>query len=107
VKIHDLTDEAGRAFTFEVSSGLLSRRAVCRVIRTIPGARLFKEPRWFAWHTEDHFCEFELEGVRFTAWEPWNDSSKYWIGPASPNWVPQIEQVRAAFARARPFFGIC
>jgi len=106
MKIHDLTDQTGRAFAFEVSNTFLTRRAVYRVIRTIPGARLLKEPRWFAWDSDDHFCEFELERVLFRIWEPWGDSDRYWIGPEPPTWVPQIERVRATFARARPFFGM-
>ena len=103
MRIYDLTDEQGRVYAFEVGNGLLGRRGVCRVAESIPGASIIQRPRLFS--GEDEFCEFEVDGRRFKAWEPFGDNSRYWIGPEPPTWCPQVEHVRMAFVRHKPFLG--
>ncbi len=81
---------------------MLGRRGVRRVVLRIPNARIlsFRE-------RAEEFCEFELDGTKFVAWEPWNDNSRFWIGskaaPATP--TPHLSKVREAFERARPALG--
>lgn len=102
VKTYGVKDEEGRVVAFEVPNFLVGRRGVCRIVRTISGVRLIKEPRRWRLVADDEFCEFEVEGVRFVAFEPFGDSSRYWIGPKPPGWVAGLERVREAFARAAP-----
>ena len=99
--VYDLKDVNGRVFAFEVNNLLLSRHGVGKVVRTIPGARITRAPRRpFSFASEDdHFCEFEVEGKRFTAWEPFGDNSRFWIGPEPPEWCEQVATVREAFLR--------
>ena len=101
MQIYDITDNAGNVFAFEVSNSFLSRSTACRVACSIPGAKLIRKPRIFP--SQDEFCEFEIDGVTFTIWEPWGDNSRYWIGSKPERSVPQIAQVREAFARWQPF----
>jgi hypothetical protein len=96
MKIHDLKDKEGRVFAFEVPNTLLTRRGVCKLVQSIPGARLLSGRRELR---EDEFCAFEVQGQRFKAWEPFGDNSRYWIGPEPPNWCEQVSFVRDAFAR--------
>jgi hypothetical protein len=104
MNLYDLRDEDGRVFAFEVSNLFLSRRGVCRVVRRIPHARLLKQPPVFScWSGDEEFCEFEIDGVNFVAWEPFGDNSRYWLGPKPPLWVPQFSPVREAFAQAHRF----
>ena len=98
MKILELQDDQGRLHAFEVKC--FSRIFARRRVQAISGARL----RSFSWFREV-FCEFEIEGVRFHMWYPWNDSSRYWIGADPPGWVPQLEVVRRTFERARNFGG--
>lgn len=102
--IYDLKDDAGRVFAFEVDNSVLGRRGLCRVVSGIPGATLLREPvKHFSWFRESTFCEFELDGVRFSADEgPWGDDSRYWIGPDPPRFVPQVRVVRQAFVDHQP-----
>jgi hypothetical protein len=94
MKVYDLKDAEGRVFAFEVDNIVLGRRGLCRVIRKIPGATLLRQPvRFLSWFRESEFCEFEMNGVRFSADEgPWGDDSRYWVGPKPPdgclNWKP-------------------
>ena len=100
MRVYDLKDAGGRVFAFEVSNFMLGRRGVRRVVRRIPNARVLS----FRGRAEE-FCEFEVEGTKFVAWEPWNDNSLYWIGPKPPEPTPHLSKVREAFERARPVFG--
>jgi hypothetical protein len=99
MKVHDLKDAEGRVSAFEVDNSGLGRRGLCRIVRRVPGARIIRGPMLLlSWFRETSFCEFELDGVRFEANEgPWGDDERYWIGPKSPGWVPQLASVRKAF----------
>jgi len=113
MKTHGIKDASGKEFAFEVDNFHLSRKALCRLVAGIPGCTVTRKPSRFRWshEDEDEFCAFELEGIRFVAWEPWGDNSRYWVGPkaeegSSPRWCPQLDRVREAFSRARPFLGL-
>jgi hypothetical protein len=97
--IHDLRDEDGRVFAFEIDNLLIGRRGVCKVVESIPNARVVERPRLFARSQVCVFCVFEINGITFVAEEPFGDNSRYWIGAEPPRWVPEIELVRAAFSR--------
>lgn len=56
---------------------------------------------------EEQFCEFEVEGQRFIVWEPFGDNSRYWVGPEPAVWCKEVDVVRAAFRRARPWKVLC
>ena len=97
MEIFDLKDAEDRVVAFEVYS--FSRRAARRLVRATPGATLL------AFHgLREIFCEFEVDGVQFEMREPYNDNSRYWIGPSAPGRFSQIEAVRKTFARARDFW---
>jgi hypothetical protein len=113
MKTYGIKDTDGTEFAFEVDNFHLSRKGLCRLVARIPGCIVTRKPSRFRWshEDEDEFCAFELEGVRFVAWEPWGDNSRYWVGPkveegSSPRWCPQLDRVREAFSRARPFLGL-
>ncbi len=104
MEVHDLKDPEGRVFAFEVSNLTLGRRGVLRVLSRIPNATVVSFRR-----REEDFCEFDVDGTRFVVSEPWNDNSRYWIGPKATNregrFALQVATVREAFKRARPIFG--
>ncbi len=98
MRVYDLKDNDGRVFAFELDNLWLGRRGVARVVRTIPDVSLIRVPEpVFSWWAEEEFCEFELGGVRFVAWEPFGDNSRYWIGPRPPVFSEMTAAVRDAF----------
>ncbi len=97
MKTFDLTDNEGRVFAFEIENSGIDRRRVCDLIRSIPGVESRREPRRWRFSLDEEFCEFDLDGIRFVAWEPFGDNSRYWIGPKPPRWVSQIDTIRTAF----------
>ncbi len=106
MKIYELKDKEGRVFSFEVGNMFLSRRCVCKIVLTIPGAKLIKRPCFLSRFREEEFCEFEVDGQIFAACESFGDNTRYWIGPKPEIWKPQIEKIKEAFAHAKPFFGL-
>jgi hypothetical protein len=100
MRIFPIQADQGRVFVFEVENIMLGRRGLRRLVRRIPGSEIK------AFHGfREEFCEFDLDGIRFVALEPFNDNSRYLIAPKEPRWVPQVEVVRRAFEEARPVFG--
>lgn len=97
MKTYELLDEEGRFFAFEVGNSGLGRSGVCRVVETIPGAKIVRRPKFLSWFREEEFCEFDVDGKKFIAWEPYGDNSRYWIGPEPIEPLPQTQRVRAAF----------
>jgi len=114
MKTYDLKDKEDRVYAFEVGNFMLTRGGLCRLVRRIPGCRVTRRPTPFMrWSSEENeeFCEFEVDGVPFVAWEPWGDNSRFWVGPKvkegqTPQWSPTVDRVRDAFRIARPLFGI-
>lgn len=97
MKTYELLDESGRLCAFEVSVLETGRRGVRRIVESIPSAKLIRRPKLFSWFREDEFCEFEVDGEKFVAWEPYGDNSRYWIGPDPARWLPQTQRVRDSF----------
>jgi hypothetical protein len=96
MKVHDLKDEQGRVFAFEVPNTLLTRRGACKLVESIPGARLLSGR---AELRQQEFCSFEVQGKNFKVWEPWGDNSRYWVGPEPAQWCEEVSIVRDAFVR--------
>jgi hypothetical protein len=106
MKVHDQIDKEGRISAFEVSNTFLSRKGLCKIVRSIPETQIIKAPRFRSYFKgEDEFCEFEIRGQKFKAWEPFGDNSRYWIGSEPPHWCEQLEVVRSAFM-SHKLFGI-
>jgi hypothetical protein len=103
MRVHDLRDDTGRVFAFEVSNTIIGRSGACAIVSQIPGSRILQGPRFLSWFREEQFCAFEINGQRFVIEEPFADNSRYWIGTEPPVWCAQVEAVRQAFLDANPF----
>ena len=95
--IHDLIDQDGRLFAFEVDNSRLGRKKICKILTSIPGIQILRKPIFMSEFREEVFCEFELNGLKFEVWEPFGDNSRYWIGPEPVLTTEQIKTVREAF----------
>ncbi len=95
--VHDLRDDQGRTLAFEVDSTGLGRRGLCQIAAKLPGVNVIRTPKFLSWLRETEFCEFEIDGIRFVAEEPYGDNSRYWIGTKPPRYVIEIERIRKAF----------
>jgi len=91
----------GEAFAFEVGSIFISRRRLCKILGRIAGVRILRSPLPLSGFREEEFCEFELNGELFAAWEPYGDNSRFWIGPASGTPSKSIQVLIDAFRNHR------
>lgn len=97
MRIFDLKkQDSDQIFAFEIDNTFLTRRASCKIVRSIPQAKILKEPPFISRH--EVFCEFELDAEIFEISETFTDNSCYWIGPKSKQSCKQLEIVRKAFA---------
>ena len=104
MRVHDLKDEKGRVFAFEVANTVIGRGGACAIVNRIPGSKILHAPTFGSWLREEQFCEFEVNGRRFVIWEPFGDNSRYWIGTEPPIWCEELGEVRQAFLGANPLF---
>jgi hypothetical protein len=51
------------------------------------------------------FYLFAIEDVHFPIWEPYGDSSRFWIGPDPMKLTPHLTAVRHTFAEANQPIG--
>jgi hypothetical protein len=95
-----------RDFTsFEIDGALLGRQGVVRIVRNIAGAVVVRSPKWFSSFREHEFCEFDVDGCRFSVEEE-EIGGRYSVGSRSVASRETLALVRQAFAQARPFFGL-
>lgn len=99
MRTFDIVDPEGRLLAFEVSTFLLSRRGIVRLLAGISGVRLVKTGRLPA-PSEDEFCEFECGLSRFAVWEPFGDSTRFHVGPKPMAWTSEISLIREQFQKS-------
>jgi len=101
MKVHVIETEGGEAFAFEVGRIFISRRRLRKILGRIAGVRILRSPLPLSGFREEEFCEFELNGELFAAWEPYGDNSRFWIGPASGTPSKSIQVLIDAFRNHR------
>jgi hypothetical protein len=106
MNIYSLRDKEGRVFAFEVANTSITRRSVVAIAMSIQEAIVTRKPKFLSWFREEEFCEFQVSGKTFVAWEPYGDNSRYWIGPKPSEWSEQISVVRDAFEKYKPLLGL-
>lgn len=92
--------ESGELFAFEVRVLGTSISRIVGVLAQLGATdihtrRLFGRPR-------DVHVRFVYEGVKCMVWEPYGDSSRYWIGPEDESDRPNLAKVEEAFREQAP-----
>ena len=101
MKTTDLHLDSGEVFGFEIRN--CGRTFAGEVVMAVPGVRVLELHH--SYWGPDEFCRFEPSGERFTVWEPFGDSSHYWVAPdnekePAPS-APLLDPVQQAFAAER------
>ncbi|WP_338848823.1 hypothetical protein V8J88_07850 [Massilia sp. W12] len=73
---------------FEVSNVLLTPSAVARRLRRIAGVSQVQVRPLFSSQDAEVHVRFQYQGQDCVVWEPYGDSSRYWIGPADAQAQP-------------------
>ncbi len=98
MKTFPIRDDQERLFAFEVRNLFLSRRRTINILKSIEGVEITFRRAPFSAGPSDVFCRFLFDGHQYIAEEPFGDSSRYWIGPEPPQWLPQTEKLHAVFS---------
>lgn len=98
-----INDQQGRTFAFEIANVYIAPRKIAALLSEIEGVSNIRVRRLFSSSPDTHvqFTFFEVECIVF---EPFGDSSRYWIGPKEEQdyfRVP-IEIIEDAFKRYQP-----
>jgi hypothetical protein len=99
MRVFDVCAPGGKLHGFEVENTWLSRKGVARIVGSIPGVRIRHAKS--GWFSRDDFCEFEVNGFRFVAEEPFGDNSRYWIRPLEGHHDAELTIVRERFLAVR------
>jgi hypothetical protein len=94
---YPIRDAAGTLFAFEIENAYVFPSTIVTLVRSVEGVSgvwqrpLFRRPM-------DIHVRFRYLGVPFMVWEPYGDSSRYWIGPDDDCAEHQdIAPIRSAF----------
>lgn len=91
-------------FAFEIENAYVQPETITRILKGVEGVSRVRERMLFRKPYEIH-VEFKYLGMDFVVWEPFGDTTRYWIGPKHPTSSPvSIDQVEHAFRRYRPPF---
>ena len=87
-------------FAFEVENAYVLPRRIARILAEIDGVTDVQLPSSRATDTR---VEFKYRGRDYMVWEPYGDSSRYWIGPQDDeDQTTDISIVEDEFKRYRP-----
>lgn len=100
MRVVDQLDSEGRVAAFELSNALVGRADICVLVRR--AGAIVRKIDLRPIDGPDEFCEFELDGRSFVAWEPFSDSDAYWIGSHPPTSSRELLRLRAMFEASWP-----
>jgi hypothetical protein len=96
------TSPDGRIIAFEVENLYIGPQAVARLLRQVRSVSGVRPRRMFSRNSEIH-VRFKHGGHACIVWEPYGDSSRYWIGPENPESFPlDMTDVQSAFGNYKP-----
>lgn len=87
---YPIRDEHGQIFAFEIENAYISVRTIARLLRSVAGVSGVEARRPFSASRDVHVV-FQFSGQRFLVWEPYGDSSRYWIGPDDDGRRPIVD----------------
>lgn len=85
MKTSPIRNERGLVFAFEIENLYIGIRAMADLLATVSGVSDIHVRRLFSKEPSERHIAFSYKGEKFVVWEPYGDSSVYWIGPESDN----------------------
>ena len=105
METHPIIDETHEhAVAFEIETVYVSPGTIARLLAPIDGVTDVQTRRMFGQSSDIH-VEFKYRSRDHVVWEPYGDSSRYWIGPKNPmECTNEIERIEKAFKDYSPPF---
>ena len=97
-------NHSGKTFAFEIESSYIGVNKVASLLRSIQGVSDIRMRKLFSSPGDIH-VEFIYMNEVFIVWEPYADSSRYWIGPKNENSKNvDIDAIERVFRQYCPHF---
>jgi hypothetical protein len=97
-----LSDDKAATSAFEVENAYITVATIERVLQQVEGVTEAR-PRKMLSGSSDVHLEFKYLGLPYIVWEPYGDSSRYWIGPKhGADAGGDSTAIEQAFKRYRP-----
>lgn len=97
-----IVNEQKVVFAFEIENVYIGSRTIARLVRSVLGVTDVRVRKPFTGSAEVH-VEFQYHNQPYVVWEPFGDSSRYWIGPDDPDVSsPSIDAIERVFREYRP-----
>lgn len=96
------TSSDNRLIAFEVESIYLGISVITRLLQRCDFVTDVKRRRLFSSDSDVHI-RFKYRGQSCVVWEPYGDSSRYWVGAEAPDaFTSNLREVREAFDNYSP-----
>lgn len=103
MNVHPILDQDGVLWALEVDNAYVSPRTIAKELSAVDGVQELRLRALFG-ESPDVHLRFSFHGKEFIVWEPYGDSSRYWIGPNDVGSHTSIESIFQALQRHRPSF---
>ncbi|WP_147455611.1 hypothetical protein [Solilutibacter pythonis] len=101
MRTFSVVDESGGIVAFEIENIYVSRSDVVRILRRVDGVKNVCMAGRFG-GTNEMRVNFEYMEKPHVVWEPFGDSSRYWIGAADANYSVALSKLQYAFDAYHP-----
>lgn len=99
---YPIMDRDGRIFAFELESVYIGVKKIANILLSVQGVSNLRVRKLFGATTDIHI-EFIYTEKDFIVWEPFADSSRYWIGPKAESQEHiDLETMERAFRTYQP-----
>ena len=101
MRVHKLNREDGRLFAFEIENAYIRPRKIAALLEPVDGVSNISFRKPFSSSNDVHL-KFKYRGEDFMVWEPYGDSSRYWIGPEEEGKFSDISLLAKTFEEHHP-----
>jgi len=102
MKTYAIKDDSNRTFAFEISNAYIGPSTIADLLRQSSKVTDLRQRKPLE-SPGDVYIEFRYAGREFIVWEPYGDSSRYWIGPKNDSdRSGAIDDLEVLFARYQP-----
>lgn len=96
-------DNNGHPFAFEIDNMDVWYRGITNLLGKIEGVTAIQIKKKFFSGSDDVRVEFKYNDIGFVVWEPYGDSSRYWIGPENDKDIGiDITGIESSFRQLNP-----
>lgn len=101
MKVHRILSDDGNLFAFEIDNAYIRLQKIAALLDAVDNVSNLRLRKPFSSSSDVHI-EFEYCGEDYMVWEPYGDSSRYWIGPREERETVDINALVEVFEQYQP-----